>query len=36
MENIHPLTKWVINKIEKEYKDDIALSIDSIRRILYR
>lgn len=27
MENMHPLTKWVINKIEKEYKDDIALLI---------
>lgn len=24
---IHPLTKWVINKIEKEYKDDVALLI---------
>ena len=27
MEKMHPLTKWVINKIEKEYKDDIALLI---------
>lgn len=26
-ENIHPLTKWVINKIQKEYKDDVALLI---------
>ncbi len=22
---MHPLTKWVIDKIEKEYKDDVAL-----------
>lgn len=27
MKNIHPLTKWVINKIENEYKDDVALLI---------
>ena len=27
MEKIHPLTKWVINKIENEYKDDVALLI---------
>lgn len=27
MKNIHPLTKWVIDKIEKEYKDDVALLI---------
>ena len=24
---MHPLTKWVIDKIEKEYKDDVALLI---------
>lgn len=24
---MHPLTKWVINKIENEYKDDIALLV---------
>lgn len=27
MEIMHPLTKWVINKIENEYKDDIALLV---------
>lgn len=27
MKEIHPLTKWVISKIEKEYKDDVALLI---------
>lgn len=27
MKNMHPLTKWVIDKIEKEYKDDVALLI---------
>ena len=27
MKNIHPLTKWVINKIENEYKDDVALLV---------
>lgn len=27
MKEIHPLTKWVIDKIEKEYKDDVALLI---------
>lgn len=27
MKNMHPLTKWVINKIEREYKEDIALLI---------
>ncbi len=27
MTNIHPLTEWVIKKIEKEYKDDVALLI---------
>ncbi|MBQ7775734.1 MAG: hypothetical protein IJ379_07410 [Lachnospiraceae bacterium] len=26
-QHIHPLTQWVINKIETEYKDDIALLI---------
>ena len=30
MKNIHPLTKWVINKIENEYKDDVAGRIDEI------
>ena len=24
---MHTLTKWVIDKIEKEYKDDVALLI---------
>ena len=24
---MNELTKWVINKIEKEYKDDVALLI---------
>ena len=27
MINLHPLTKWVIEKIEADYKDDIALLI---------
>ena len=27
MKNMHPLTQWVIDKIEKEYKDDVALLI---------
>ncbi|MDO5156981.1 MAG: hypothetical protein Q4D51_13565 [Eubacteriales bacterium] len=27
MQNNHPLTDWVINKIEKDYKEDIALLI---------
>lgn len=27
MSKLHPLTKWVIEKIEAEYKDDIALLI---------
>jgi len=27
MKNIHPLTQWVIEKIEREYKDDIALLV---------
>ncbi len=27
MEKMHPLTKWVINKIEADYKNDIALLI---------
>lgn len=27
MEHTHPLTQWVINKIETEYKEDIALLI---------
>ncbi len=26
-ENMHPLTKWVIDRIRKDYKDDIALLI---------
>lgn len=25
--NMHPLTKWVINKIENEYKEDVALLV---------
>ena len=24
---MHPLTQWVINKIETEYKEDVALLI---------
>ena len=24
---MHPLTKWVIDKIEKEYKNDVSLLI---------
>lgn len=27
MEKVHPLTEWVIDKIEKEYKEDVALLI---------
>lgn len=27
MKNIHPLTQWVIDKIEREYKEDIALLV---------
>ena len=27
MSKLHPLTKWVIEKIEADYKDDIALLI---------
>lgn len=27
MKKMHPLTKWVIDKIEKEYKEDVALLV---------
>lgn len=27
MKHMHPLTKWVINKIKSEYKDDVALLV---------
>ena len=27
MKEVHPLTKWVIDKIERDYKDDVALLI---------